>query len=375
MFLSKGVSWVKKFFTPSEDNSPKNNNFNIIRFFASILVIYGHMSALMGVPVFTVYNQAISTIAVKIFFIISGYLIAKSFTSDNNLFRYMIRRCFRIFPGLIAVVAFAFVVIGPVMSTLSVKEYFKTPDSWLYLKNILLYPIYSLPGVFTDYVYPNAVNGSLWSLPVEFLMYLMLPILATVFKKLKIEKWGYITSIIVAVAINFVKITFYPNYRFILWGSNWPDALSLIPFFLIGCLFSLPEMKKFLNLQLSTAMFVAGAFFSFDYAKTEILLALTLPYFVLSLALCEKPIFSQWFKNSDYSYGLYLWGFPVQQLIFNFLRVRGITPSLNVMTVICFVATFACAFVSWHIVEKPFQKLGQKIVKASLDREKAKKVG
>lgn len=346
---------------PDANNLTRANNFNIIRIIASIMVIYGHMSAIMGVTVFTVYNQAVSTIAVKIFFIISGYLITKSFMSDPNFLSYMVKRVFRIFPGLIAVVLFAVAVVGPLFTSLPLKDYIADPNTRLYLRNMILHPIYSLPGVFTDYTYPNAINGSLWSLPVEFAMYLLLPLVVVIFKKLKFLKPGILVTALLFLAINVIKTANYPALRYVVWGNNLPDWLSLIPFFFIGSFMSFKEFKKYFNLQLATALLVAGSLISVDYAKSEILLFITLPYFILSFALCEKPLFCGWFKRCDFSYGLYLYGFIIQQILFNALKKFNI--SLNVMTLICVAATLVFAILSWYLVEKPMQKLGGKIVK------------
>lgn len=346
---------------PNPNDLTRANNFNIIRIVASIMVIYSHMSAIMGVPVFYVYNQAVSTIAVKIFFIISGYLITKSYMSDPNFIRYMVKRIFRIFPALIAVVLFALFIVGPVFTTLPLSDFFKDSNTWMYLRNILLHPIYSLPGVFADYTYPNAINGSLWSLPVEFAMYLALPLVVVVFKKLKFLKPGIFLTALFCLAVDILKMVRYPNFRYVLWGNNLPDWLTLIPFFFIGSFLSFKEFKKYFNLQLATALLVAGSLISVNYVKAEILLFITLPYFVLSFALCEKPIFCGWFKKCDFSYGLYLYGFIVQQILYNALKPYGF--SLNIMTLICFVGTLALSVISWYLIEKPLQRLGAKIVK------------
>lgn len=90
-----------KYFMPTDATGPRTNNFNVIRIIAAAMVIYGHMSSLMGLPVHGVYGQSVSTLAVKILFIVSGYLVMKSLMSDSHFGRYMLRRSFRIFPGLI----------------------------------------------------------------------------------------------------------------------------------------------------------------------------------------------------------------------------------------------------------------------------------
>lgn len=355
--FNKFAEWSAK---TSDVDSSRSNNFNVIRFVAAIMVIYGHMSAIMGLPVFNIYNQAVSTIGVKIFFIISGYLITKSFLKDSNFFRYMVRRCFRIFPGLIAVVLFAIFIVGPKMTQLSITDYFTNPYTWQYLKNIILYPIYSLPGVFAGYTYPNAINGSLWSLPVEFAMYLILPLLVVFFKKIKFLKQGIFVTAVLFLIIDYIHIAYFNSARIVVWGNNLPDWLSLIPFFFIGSFMSFKEFKRFFNLQLATALLVCGSLISLNYAKAEVLLAIVLPYFVLSFALCEKPLFANWFSKCDFSYGLYLYGFIVQQILFAILKPYNL--SLNIMTCVCFAVTLLLAIISWYFVEKPGQKLGKKIL-------------
>ena len=189
--MNRITATIEKYFSPQDAVGQRINNFNIIRIVAAAMVIYGHMSSIMGVYKHTVYDQAVSSLAVKILFVISGYLIMVSLINDDHFGRYMVRRCFRIFPGLIGVVLFSALIIGPIFTNLPLSEYFTSKITWNYLRNILLYPIYVLPGVFSDYTYPNAVNGSLWTLPIEFALYLVLPALLWVFKKLGITRGGW----------------------------------------------------------------------------------------------------------------------------------------------------------------------------------------
>ena len=120
------MNWLKnvgtKYFMPTDATGPRTNSFNVIRIIAAAMVIYGHMSSLMGLPVHGVYGQSVSTLAVKILFIVSGYLVMKSLMSDSHFGRYMLRRSFRIFPGLIGVVLFAVFIVGPVFTRLPLSE-------------------------------------------------------------------------------------------------------------------------------------------------------------------------------------------------------------------------------------------------------------
>lgn len=108
----------------------------------------GHMAYIGGYTLPTLWGEGIQALGVKIFFLIGGFLIAKSWESDSNPVRYMTKRVFRIFPALIAFTLVAAYVIGPILSTLTINEYFQSPLVRNYLRNILLFPAYSLPGVF-----------------------------------------------------------------------------------------------------------------------------------------------------------------------------------------------------------------------------------
>lgn len=364
----QGLSCIKRYFTPSDEISPRTNNFNIIRFFAAFMVIYGHMSSIVGEAAFPLLGQRVSTIGVKILFTFSGYLITKSYLSDPHFGRYMIRRSFRIFPAYIVLILLTALVIGPCFTSLSMAEYFGAPGTWRYIwSNLLFSPNYTLPGVFEACPYPNAVNGSLWTLPFEFAMYLILPTLLVAFKKLGSQKWGMLVMWLVSLAASVAILVKYPwgGARLVIWGNNLPDALPLMPYFFVGSLFSFPDFKKLLNLQCAVLLLVVGVFAMSNvwYHATvtvvcnELVVAVVLPYFALALALTERPVFSKWFEHSDFAYGLYLYGFVIQQCMYQLLAPTHL--SALEMTVVCFAVTLVFAIGSWYWVEKPVQNLGQ----------------
>ena len=178
---------------------------------------------------------------------------------------------------------------------------------------------------------------------------------------------------ILAIA-DIVQLMFFPELRCVIYGSDLVDALSRIPFFFAGCLFALPDMKKYLNLELAAALIIAGALVNWNAVCSELYLLLVLPYFILSFSLTPQPLFSKCFAKCDFSYGMYLYGFVIQQLIWNALK-NTFPPqflTLNKMTLICLVATLACAVASWYLIEKPMQKLGKKLIQVSVDRSKKK---
>ena len=179
----------------------RDNNFNIIRFVAAIMVMAGHMAYIGGYTLPTLWGEGIQALGVKIFFLIGGFLIAKSWESDSNPVRYMTKRVFRIFPALIAFTLVAAYVIGPILSTLTINEYFQSPLVRNYLRNILLFPAYSLPGVFETNPYPNAVNGSLWTLPIEFAMYILVPIILILAGKKKEKRYSFAFVSVITVVL------------------------------------------------------------------------------------------------------------------------------------------------------------------------------
>ena len=359
--MSSIVSCLKQYFSPAEIDSPKTNNFNILRFFAAFTVIYGHMSSIMGYAAFPLLSQRVSTIGVKIFFTVSGFLITKSFLSDPHFGRYMVRRCFRIFPALIVLVLLSAFVVGPVFTTLSVSEYFTHPQTWQYLKNALLSPVYALPGVFTDCPYPNAVNGSLWTLPVEFFMYLLLPPLALLFKRLGSVKWGMGACAVLTLAAAILQTTLFPTARLVIYGTNWFDLLPLLPYYFIGSFFSFSETRKYLNLQMATVLLVLAVLVPGYTVYNELAVVIALPYFILSFSLAPRPLFSKWFAKSDYSYGLYLYGFVIQQILY--ALIKPVTVGVLPMALLSFAVTLVFAVLSWHLIEKNAQRVAAALLK------------
>ena len=356
--MKNALAFLKQYASPVESTSPKVNNFNIIRFIAAFMVVHGHMSVIMGQPKLLIVGSYVSTFGVRIFFLISGYLITKSYLSDNHFGRYMIRRTFRIFPALIVATLLCVFVLGPVMTTLSLPEYFTSPATWKYFKNLIFNPQYVLPGVFADNVHTDVVNGSIWTLPIEFAMYLILPLLVLLFKKLGSIKWGMAACALISLVVSLCYILSNPRWVFVAHGSNLCEAIPLLPYFFIGSVCSFPEVKKIFNLQLASVLMILACFLIVKETVAEVVHLIVIPYFILSLALAERPIFSKWFSKCDFSYGIYLYGFPIQQLLWSLLRDTGI--SILPMTLLSFFVILLVAIASWYLVEKPMQKLAQK---------------
>lgn len=151
------------------------NSFDFMRLAGSLLVLYSHGFAVAGLPEPVIGAFcSFGSLGVFIFFAISGYLVSTSWLSDSNLLRFAVRRSLRIIPGLAVVILLSTFVLGPIVTTLPIATYLGHPTTYRYLENIALYVNYTLPGCFEHVPLANAVNGSLWSLPPEVLVYVFL---------------------------------------------------------------------------------------------------------------------------------------------------------------------------------------------------------
>jgi peptidoglycan/LPS O-acetylase OafA/YrhL len=331
------------------EQQSRMNNFDQVRLFGAILVIYGHAYALSGFPSPGFAANGVATIGVKIFFSISGYLIALSWLSDPNIGRFMLRRLLRLMPALIVVVLLSAFVMGPLLTRLSFAEYFRNPLTYFYLKNIALYINYYLPGLFENNVYPGAVNGSLWSLPAEFAMYLLTPVLIGV-AGLIAGRTAFAVIGAIFIAVAYWATSILPQFRLVVYATDVWSWLSVAPYFVIGMMYAVCRLDRFFNIYVGAAGLFALAIFETNLAVKEAALLLVLPYFSLSFGTGFAPVLRKLTRGADLSYGLFLYGFPIEQILkLELGSLVGPWKTFVLATVIS--AGFAC--VSWHFIEKP----------------------
>ena len=305
------VSFINKckyYFDTSEcdQNDARCNNFNIIRIIAAFLVILGHMYYIMGQEKNLSHfagQPGIHTVGVKILFVLCGYFVTKSWLSDAHPGRYAVKRLFRIYPALIVVILLSVFVLGPIMTSLSAGEYFSNANAWRYLKNLILFPTYNLPGVFTKNAYENTVNGSLWTIPVELAIYVLVPLLTLIPRKRKTPLIGAVL-LALCLALNICKAYLFPKTQIVVWGNDLLQAADLLPEFFLGHIFSFVD-KKYFNwrIGLITFLFVSRLVeIVIPEQLNDLFFPPALAYFVLSFGNAERPVFRNWFKKSDFSY-------------------------------------------------------------------------
>jgi peptidoglycan/LPS O-acetylase OafA/YrhL len=295
-------------------------NFDLMRLIAALLVVVSHTFPLAGQPPFTIRGvEDLGALGVSVFFVISGYLVTASYQRDPK--SYLLKRVLRIEPGLIASLVVTVVLLSFV-TTAPQAEYWR--EGALYVvRNALLYPAtYELPGVFQTVPLAGVVNGVLWTLRLEFTFYVVLFLIRA--------RPPLVFALLAACAAVFVVMTFtHPH-----WAG---DRVTRIVFlgarngllFFAGAAIHLLAWR--IPLWAGAASVVAFPFLG----------PLALPTAVLGLARPGK-------LPADLSYGVYIYAFPLQQV----LAAYG---QLNVATAILAVVPFA--LMSWFLVERPALKL------------------
>jgi peptidoglycan/LPS O-acetylase OafA/YrhL len=332
------------------------NNFDLLRFVAASMVLVCHSYALLGKKEpFGVLgcNTSFGDLAVSIFFVISGYLITSSFERDRMPANFITGRVLRIWPALIAAVCLAVFIIGPLNTSLSIRNYFSDPMTWSYFKNLRLMEIqFTLPGVFASNPFKDSVNGSIWTLPIEVFMYAVT--LAFGLSRLHRFRFGMLALVAcLIVADTHIFSTNQGQTTSFLWlGSSFSVSKWAI-FYLVGAIFFLYRDRVQFSGTLAAICFILFVG-SLTAPSFRLISLFTLPYMVLYLAFARIPYLMRFGRFGDFSYGLYVYAFPIQQTIAHLTQGQL---SVLRMFVYSFSLTLIAAVLSWHGIENPCLKL------------------
>ncbi len=340
----------------------QTNNFDFLRFLAASLVIVGHVYPLNARPdaieVGSLGLFPSGHIAVCIFFVISGYLIIQSGLKTASVFSYLSKRILRIIPGLFVSLLFAIFIIGPINTTLSLPEYFGNIRTYYFLDHIKLYPIYhdTLPGVFESNPHKSP-NGSLWTLPYEFTMYLFVILVVFLYR----NKWHWF---LISFSCFFLFFCFYYPYfqgdkQLMFINLNIFHLVDFGIYFVLGMLFYIYQDKIPLHWAGAILAVVLWlGLYPIAQAGYIPLVAITwaryfsICYLVMYFAFLKGPL-NNFGKSGDYSYGIYIYAFPIQQTIVHFW---GATMPPYQQILLAFVFVLPLAWLSWHFIEKPSLK-------------------
>lgn len=332
--------------------SGRDNNFNLIRFLAALAVIFSHATPVsLGdasvEPLKAATGYTLGDHAVNVFFVLSGFLVTKSLLTRRNLIAYGAARIARLLPGLFVAALVTAFVIGPVVTSYSLSDYFSVPGVWSYtllISTLVTDPLnILLPGVFANLPEPFMINTPLWTIRYEVMAYgaLLLAALAGAFA----SKRHFAVVFIIAIIGFGAYLLLHPWHP----GSTAVDHMVRLGFtFLLGAaaymlrdhlrlsLVSVVVMLAFTWLLADTALY-RGALFVFTAAA------------VLWFAQTPGGIVRHFNRLGDYSYGLYIYGWPVAQAVFVFNP--GLTPMM--LFAISAPLALSLAVLSWHFIEKP----------------------
>jgi peptidoglycan/LPS O-acetylase OafA/YrhL len=314
-----------------------SNNFDFLRFAAAAAIVVTHAYALrLGYVGIGMYDPLalMAQAGLAVLLVTSGYLIAASWESTASASRFAWKRFLRVIPALIPLIVLTLFVIGPLMTSLPPAEYFTALFSPAGLATVPFFENGSAIGLFQGNPW-TYVNGSLWTIPVEVFMY---GVVAALGIGGLLHRGGAIPAI---AAVNLL-----------LWIYWFDDPrLAKVRFtlyFLVGAyLYIHRERIAYRPAVAGVLLLVLAASALTPYLTVAGVIAI--PYLTVYAAHIPVPLLNTFGRHGDFSYGIYIYHYPIQQTL---IQVTENAISLSALCALSFLATFAFAFLSWHLIEK-----------------------
>ena len=333
----------------SPDLRLRQNNFDLLRFLFAFVVFLVHAWVLSGAEALSVLGKFLSSaIAVKSFYVVSGFLIFMSYENSRDIRSYFVKRARRIYPAYFFVIM-ACAVLGIVFSAYARDDYFSLQLLKYVAANLIflnfLQP--NLPGLFDGNLL-QAVNGALWTLKIEVMLYILVPLVVMAFRKfrrLPVLIILYICSVIYSVVMGEMAsktgVGLYLELQ-----RQLPGQLT---FFIAGGAgyYYFPYLVKY---RLWLVVFAVACFAAQNRLPWIAIQPLALGVLVVYFA-CVFPYLGNFGKYGDFSYGIYIVHFPILQA----LIAHGLfkeSPWLMLVAAGLFI--IMVAFLLWHIIEKKF---------------------
>lgn len=339
--------------TLSNYTQGRDNNFNLLRIVAALAVLVTHSFALAigtgaAEPFRDSLGMTMGTIAVDVFFVTSGFLVTGSLLTRQNAREFLWARFLRIFPALLVMLLLTVFGLGPFLTSWPLSAYLRDAGTYGYLvkcATLVSGVWYSLPGVFDDNPFKHAVNGSLWSLPYEIRMYVILLVGWLALRRIQ-PVGGRVFSAALASAVLAAGLFVLVRH---IKGLPADQFVTLFFMFFSGAACFL--LKERVTLSHGWFCFCAMALLSTAVVGPRLFFVvylLTIAYSVLYLAYIPSGPVRAYNRVGDYSYGVYIYAFPVQQ------SVAALIPGVSVLMLFLISAclTLSCAMLSWHLIER-----------------------
>jgi peptidoglycan/LPS O-acetylase OafA/YrhL len=292
-------------------------------------------------------TRPLIALILPMFFALSGFLVAGSLERCRTLVSFMGLRVLRLAPALAVETVIAALLLGPILTSLPLADYFSDPQLPSYFLNVVGDIQYRLPGLFSGNPWADTVNAQLWTLPFELGCYLSLFGLALCgLHKRRILFAGIVAALNIAMAVQYAA-----------GGELNPNPVvegqMLVVCFLWGIVLYLYRNAVAHSARLG-AIAALASIALLVHPATDYLVPVFAAYLTAYLGLMRPK--AAWLVSSgDYSYGVFLFGFPVQQAVAQLLGPGGQNWLTNIA--LSLPVTLMLAILSWHLVEKPALRL------------------
>ncbi len=357
--------------TLAEVSEGRDNNFDFLRFGLAVFVLFYHCypifygpNAPHHGPMETVADIC-GGVAVPFFFVISGFLVTRSWLADPRPPDFLQKRALRIYPGFLAASLFCALVVGPLGAADSAAYWHEFQPVKFARWALLLVGPY-IPTIFVSLPMSTGVNGSFWTLRYEGYCYLL--VLALGLGGLFRRRGALLAVFLVLYALRETQTltgrVFFPDRELHLFGnlSYWS---SLILYFLAGMLGFLYRDVIPYSRPVFLACLGALPLGALAGGHWEIGLPVFGSYLLLCLAFWRRLRLSRFARWGDFSYGVYLYAFPIQQLLVLYFGPRLTIPTLFLSA---FLLALCAAVLSWHGIEKPCLRLKRRSSRATATR-------
>ena len=334
------------------------NNFDGLRIGLALIVVFAHLAALTALPEFKWFEGFFdANFAVKGFFAISGFLVTQSYLTSQNVLDYADKRLRRIVPAYLTAVLLC-LVIGAFTTTLTLSDFFSAPET---IKYVLANAVFlnflqsSLPGVF-DSQPVSAMNGALWTIKIEVMLYACVPLAVYLFRRCGS---GWATGLLFLLSVAWVYFfgTLYQGRLGEEIARQFPGQLS---YFIVGALFAVNDKVRAQIKWIALASLLV--LFAVDHPYARLVID-PLAYSAIVIYLSTAAVRClKLGRYGDISYGIYLFHFPIIQLLI-FTGWFKANPWIGLT--MTFALTLAAAFLSWHCIEKRLLKRSSHYVVAT----------
>ncbi|WP_114422815.1 acyltransferase family protein [Nocardioides houyundeii] len=321
----------------------RENNFDLLRLLAAWAVLVSHSFSLVGhdEPLHQL-GTTLGNLGVLIFFAVSGLLIRRSWEYDPSPWDFWVKRALRLLPALATVGLLTAFVLGPLVTSWSLSSYLASAQTWLYpLRITLLFPFGAqLPGVFEDNLYAGAVNGPLWSLPLEVFAYLLLFLLGLA---------GLLARRSVVTVMALAGLAWAAWW--ITWTSDAVGSGYVLAAFALGAAAYSWRDRLVLSWPWAATAFVACVLSGLGPDAVRVVVWTVAVTYLAYWFAYAVPRTARWMTAwGDASYGVYIWAFPIQQ---TFVQLLGPDTAPWVLILVCTPVVWLLAIASWRLVERP----------------------